>query len=374
MILFITRKYPPSIGGMQELSYRLTTEMGRLVESSIISWGGGQQWLPVFVISAFVRALIAMARADVTLIHLGDPVLTPLGVILRAVGRVPVVVTAHGLDIAYPHRLYQIIVPASLRRLDRVICISTYTKEECVKRGVPAERCVVIPPGIDVEGYSTILSDDDRRCWANSWRMSLVGRHVLLTVGRLVPRKGVCPFVREALPLLLARRQDWVYLIAGDGPERCAIETAVESYGLSGYVKVLGELDHAALRAAYALADLFVMPNIHIPGNPEGFGLVVLQARASGKPVVAADLEGICDAIGDGEDGTLVNPGEWSEFVEAIGTWLGSVEAETQRQHRRRRVEYQYSWSRIADEYLAVFRDAEGAYQMQRRDTVVDSD
>jgi len=168
----------------------------------------------------------------------------------------------------------------------------------------------------------------------------------------------------------LAQRRDWVYLIVGDGPERAAIETAVEVHGLSRHVRLLGYLDGDALRAAYALADLFVMPNVPVSGNPEGFGLVILEARAAGIPVVAADLEGISEAIGEEEDGTLVRPGEWLSFVAAINAWLDRDETVADREQRRQRAGAQFAWTRIVGQYLEVFQEVVEKYRAQRRERI----
>ncbi len=374
MILFITRKYPPSVGGMQNLSYRLTTEVSKQTAAQIISWGGSQQWLPIFIVWAFIRALAALMRNNVTLIHLSDPVLAPLGVMLRTLGRVPVIVNAHGLDVTYSHPLYQVIIPACLRHLDRVICISRYTREECIRRGVPAMGCVVIPLGIDVEDYKTALPDDERKAWLTSWGVSPLEQQVLLTVGRLVPRKGLARFASEVLPLLVAQRQDWVHLIIGDGPERGAIEAAVEAQGLSEHVKLLGCLNNEALRAAYALADLFVMPNVLTPGDPEGFGLVTLEARAAGVPIVAADLEGISEAIIEEEDGTLIKPADWPAFVPAINFWLDRGRTAADRERRRQQTQARFAWSRIVSQYLEVFQEVGGEQRTRKEEQVANRD
>ena len=356
MILFITRKYPPSVGGMQKLSYRLTTEISRQTTAKVIGWGGSQRWLPVFVPWAFLRALAVLARGQVTLIHLSDPVLSPLGVLLRWLARVPVLVNAHGLDVTYSFPPYQAIVPWCLGRLDRVICISQYTRDECIRRGVPADHCEVIPLGIDTEEYRTSLSEIERRTWLSAWGIHPTEqRRVLLTVGRLVRRKGLLPFVSQALPLLHAQRQDWIYVIVGDGPERQRLKAAVQTLGLSEQVRILGFLGNKAIQAAYALADLFIMPNVPTPGDPEGFGLVTLEARAAGAPVVAADLEGIRDAITEEADGTLVTAEDWPGFARAIESWLDRGESTVERENRRRRTAARFAWPQIAASYLAVF-------------------
>ena len=366
MLLFITRKYPPSVGGMQKLSYHLTTEVSRREEARIISWGRSQRWLPFFLILAFVQAAWLLRRGVITLIHIGDLLLAPFGVLLRLLGRVPVVANAHGLDVIYPHPLYQLIIPWCLRQLDCIICNSQYTRSECLKRGVSADRCVVIPPGINVEEYKPALSPEERQRFAQCWGLSLDGRHILLTVGRLVPRKGIAPFVSQALPLLRQRREDWLYLIVGEGPERVTIEAAVAAHKLGDKVRLLGQVSEEELKAAYALADLFVMPNVPVAGDAEGFGMVTLEARAAGLPIVAADLEGIRESIENEDDGLLVPPEDYAAYVQAIDFLLGRESTAAEVQRRRERIAARYAWPRIAARYLEVFRQVQAEYYTQR--------
>jgi phosphatidylinositol alpha-1,6-mannosyltransferase len=361
-ILFITRKYPPSVGGMQRLSYELITRIAKERRTFIISWGRDRRWLPLFIVWAFVQAMYVLLRDDIALIHLSDPLLAPLGLALRVIRQVPVVANAHGLDITYSNCLYQALIPIFLRRLTCVICISLYTRSECIRRGVSVTRCKVIPPGIDVDEYTTRLPGVERETWLSSWRVHSPCRKVLLTTGRLVRRKGVDHFIREALPLLMAQRQDWVYLIVGEGPERRKIEATILAHGLSQHVKLLGRVEEQVLRSVYALADVFVMPNIPVPGDPEGFGIVALEARASGVPVVASDLEGIREAVGGPEDGTLVKPGDWSAFVAAINWWLDREETAMDRERRRERVRAEFDWNRIISLYLTLFQEIEESY------------
>jgi len=362
MILFITRKFPPSVGGMQRLSQQLVTAVSGRARTRVIKWGGSQIWLPLFIPYALVRALWILASQSVDIIHIGDPVLAPLGVLLRAVGRRPVVVNAHGLDVVYPNRLYQLVIPACMGQLDSVICISEHTRQLCLDRGIEAQRTHVIPVGVDVDRLALSLSEDERQRWAQRWRLASHPRHILLTVGRLVPRKGVFIFVSEVLPKLTRRRDDWIYLVVGEGPDRDRIEAAVRNQELETRVRVLGQVSDQGLRAAYALADLFVMPNVPVPGDIEGFGLVTLEARAAGLPIVASALEGITDSFETVRDGTLVPPGDAEAFLEAIGSLLEAGLTREDRLRRRNRTASRYGWSRIAQEYLAVFRDVQAAY------------
>jgi phosphatidylinositol alpha-1,6-mannosyltransferase len=355
-ILFISRKYPPSAGGMEKLSYYITTNVARHVPSTIIKWGRSQKWLPLFLPYALARALWALGTRPVDLIHMGDLALAPMGCFLRFVSRQPVVVNAHGLDVLYANRLYQAIIPACTSRLDHVICISEHTRQLCLERGISAEQTTVIPVGMDSAAFPLALTQAEQDHWSHRWGLEPRPQHLLVTVARLVPRKGVRFLVSEVLPLLLKQRRDWVYLIVGDGPERGAIEATLRANGLASMVRLLGRVADEEVCAAYAMADLFVMPNIPVSGDSEGFGLVTLEARAAGLPVVAAGLEGIGDSFLSSEDGVLVPPGDAEAFVAAIDSLLEVELTMEARASQRRRVASVYDWKQVTKRYLDVFQ------------------
>jgi len=351
---------------MQQLSYHLTTTVSRQAPAHVIKWGGSQRWLPLFILYALVRALLVLGTKPVDLIHLSDLVLAPLGLLLRFIGRRPVVANAHGLDVIYPNRLYQMVIPACTKRLDFVICNSNHTRKLCLTRGVEAGRARVIPVGVNPESFKLSLTEKEHSHWIGQWGLKSRPRHMLLTVGRLVPRKGVSFLVSQVLPQLAQRRDDWVYLVVGDGPERRVIEAAARERGVDKMVRVLGQVPDDELQATYAMADLFVMPNVLVAGDSEGFGLVTLEARAAGLPVVASSLEGISDSFDSINDGILVPPGDAEAFVEAIDRLLETELTMEARLCRRRRVESRYGWTYIAGEYLAVFRHVRAEYHSHR--------
>jgi phosphatidylinositol alpha-1,6-mannosyltransferase len=366
ILLFISRKYPPSVGGMEQLSYYMTTGVARQRPAQIIKWDRSQMWLLLFIPVALVQALIALVTTPVAMIHIGDLVLAPLGWFLRLVSRKPVAITAHGLDVVYPNFLYQWVIPTCVRHLDAVICISEHTRQACLARGVCRERTIVIPVGVDPNTILYHLSGDDAAYWLRRWGQADRAKRRLLTTGRLVQRKGVYFFIDQVLPRLRARRDDWVYLVIGDGPEREAIATVVRERGLEDVVQLLGRVPDDELRAAYALADVFVMPNIHLPGDSEGFGIVTVEARMAGLPVVAADLEGIADSFEGEDDGVLVPAGDALAFVVALDGLLDTKLTPAARQARRDRIASRYSWDCVIEEYLGAFqavqdREAVGA-------------
>ena len=353
-ILFITRKHPPSVGGMQQFSYRLVTEMAKRADTRVIAWGGSQIALPVFLFYAVVSA-IRICHQGVRLVHLGDPVLSPIGWILQRLFQIPIVTTVHGLDITYPFSLYQQVVPRLVSQFCHIVCISKSALDACLERGIPASICTVIPPGVEV--HPDLPAKADARVkLAQLVGQNLEANELLLTVGRLVPRKGVAAFVRRVLPTLSGKIPSLHYLVVGDGPDQQAIKEAVREQGLESRVHMFGRVGEEDLAFIYRAADVFVAPNVPYPGDMEGFGLVVLEAAAMALPVVASDLEGLKDAIVPGQNGVLLPHDQPDRWIEELAALLTNVSLREQIGEKARQyVATHQSWSAMADRYLALF-------------------
>jgi phosphatidylinositol alpha-1,6-mannosyltransferase len=158
---------------------------------------------------------------------------------------------------------------------------------------------------------------------------------VLLTIGRLVRRKGVAWFAAQVLPGVTGvggRR--CVHLVAGAGPAEDRIRRVARSKGLAGTVRLLGRVDDATRELLLRGADLFVQPNIHVYGDMEGFGLVNVEAAVRDLPVLAADIEGIPDAVVDGGTGWLVTSEDaprWRRRLLEVTADLDELEAHGRR-------------------------------------------
>jgi phosphatidylinositol alpha-1,6-mannosyltransferase len=356
VILFITRKYPPAVGGMERASYRLTTGLALRRDARIIAWGGTQKYLPLFAIGAFIRALALGRTGRVELIHLGDPVLGVVGYLLGRILRCPVVVTVHGLDVIYPNRLYQLMIARLLPTFDAVIAISQAARAESLRRGALPSRCFVVTYGVDPPALDLPERSEARDRLAQTCGLDFANQTVLLTTGRLVKRKGVAWFVGEVLPAIVRRYPNTTYLVVGAGPEEARIRAAIEEKGMIDLVRLLGEVTDATLWDAYRASDLFVMPNIVVNGDLEGFGLVALEAGIAERCVVAPDLEGIRDAIENGENGVLVRPADPLDLADTILRLLGAEQERTALGQRAQAVAAErFSWPAVVDRYLEVF-------------------
>ncbi len=154
-------------------------------------------------------------------------------------------------------------------------------------------------------------------------RYGLEWRRVLLTVGRLCPRKGMDRVI-ESLPAILRHIPDLAYVIVGHGAYRPALEALARELGVQEHVIFAGAVPDEELVGHYALGDVFIMANREMPdGYTEGFGLVFLEANACGLPAIAGRAGGSPDAVIDMVNGLLVNGEDQADIAQAVVRLFG---------------------------------------------------
>jgi len=342
-ILIISRNYPPKIGGLETFSFHLIREFEKNHHVHKIVLSRHARHLMWFLPYCLIKALYIVLRDGVSLIHLCDGAMAPVGYLLKLVTHARVSANIHGLDITYPNPLYQTIVPWCAARLDRIVCVSRSTRSECVQREIPHRIICVIPNGIPAGENNLKWSECDARSHVERLAgCSLANKRILLTVGRLIRRKGVGWFVQQVMPKLDA---GYHYIVAGDGPERPLLLDTIDRLNIEGRVSLLGRVSDEVKSQLYQVADIFIMPNVEIAGDVEGFGIVALEAGIHGVPVVASAIQGIQDAVIDGMTGYLVQEKNADEFLRCITDM--SIDKKTVQST----VRSTYDWSIIYQRY-----------------------
>lgn len=350
-VLFVTRKWPPAVGGMETYSVELTAALSRHVAIEVIPLAGRADGLPPSALSlvrfAFVTALryLRLPRPP-DIFHVGDLASWPLALVTWCRRERPsIFLSAHGTDVSYHRRggvrgrLYgaYLRVGARLLRKARLISNSAATARSAAETGW--QSGTVIPLATSISAQTPPLSH---------------GRH-LLFAGRLVERKGCRWFVEQVLPLL---PQDINLHVAGTvWHER---EQAVIGHPR---VRHLGALSQRELIDEYRSALSVVVPNLELAnGEFEGFGLVAAEAAAAGGLVLAAECGGLIEAVKEGETGFLIPPGDasaWRQKIEEIVEWaperrsefIGSAMANAKKR---------YCWKRVAEDVLEVYLEGRG--------------
>lgn len=345
-ILFISRAYPPTVGGIENQNYELYTWLAKLTGIKLIANRRGKKFLPVFLPYALARALFSLRRYDVLL--LGDGVLAIVGWFCKIFYKKPAICVVHGLDLTFKNKIYQKLwVGNFAKKLDKLIAVGNETIRVGIGKGMQKDKLVFIPNGVDTGKYWGNFSRQDLEKIIGE---NLEGKKTILTSGRLARRKGVAWFIENVMPKL---SKNVIYIVAGDGPDRDNIKNAVEKNKLQDRVKLLGYVTDEVRDTLFNTCDLFVQPNIKIEGDMEGFGISVIEAASCRLPVIASRLEGLQDAIKDGQNGFLVEPYDAGLFANKINELLAGDEYRKKFGEKARQfVIDNFRWEIIAGKYL----------------------
>jgi phosphatidylinositol alpha-1,6-mannosyltransferase len=262
----------------------------------------------------------------------------------RAMGGPRYVCWAHGEDLtsALTSREYTLLTKLVYKGAAAALANSRNTADLLEQLGVPEEKIHVVHPAVDADRFHPKVDGREIRK-----RYAAPGDIMLLSVGRLQMRKGQDVAI-EAVARLKAELPGLRYVIAGDGEERERLEVMVDQLGVREHVFFAGIVPEAELSAYYAACDIFVLPNRVHEGDIEGFGIVFLEAAASGKPVIGGNSGGVPEAVERNVTGLLVD-GTVDEVVKSIRT-LATCETQRQRFGLAGRVRALglFSWQRAA--------------------------
>jgi len=344
-ILFISHSYPPIVGGVETQNFELSYWLAKIANVKIIANRRGKKFLPIFMLFALLKSIILLKKYDVVL--LGSGLLAHMGWILKIIYNKPVMCIVHGLDITYTNVFYQFFWIHFLTKLDKIVAVGNETAKVAVNKGIRSDRVIFIPNGINIHKYFVDCSQDDLE---KIIHLNLNCRHILLTSGRLVKRKGVAWFISNVMPVL---PDNIIYVVSGSGPDKNKIEKEVQKKKLFNRVILIGYVTDEVRNILFHTCDLFIQPNIKVPGDIEGFGISVIEAAFCRIPVIVSKLEGLQDAIKDRVNGFLVEPNN----IEAWATKILEVLAipnfrENLGEKSRQFIIDNYRWEKIAQIYL----------------------
>ena len=225
---------------------------------------------------------------------------------------------------------------------------------ECIKRGINPAKCVVIPNGI--VKFHPVEQLDNKKIPGNLIHGEANNKKIILSVGRLIERKGFHYFLKDIFPKLKDKYPNILYIIVGSGKLKNELKFLINQLGLENDVYLLENVDDLLLNSLYQISDIFVMPNVPVKGDMEGFGIVALEASSAGLPVVASNIEGIKDAIIDNKNGFLVKPYDDKRYIEIILDLL--INDKKRIDFGRQAMEItniKYNWEKISESYLETF-------------------
>jgi len=255
---------------------------------------------------------------DIEMLQVGN--ILPLGTLAwlnKKITKTPYLTYTHGLDILLPQKIARktILLKKIIKESAHLIANSYFTSDELIKIGAGKELITVVYPCSNISSNKLSHHDTDEIGQLKQ-HYNLKNNKVIITVGRLIKRKGH-DLVIQALPNIIKKIPEAVYLIVGDGPEKKRLEKIARQNSVASQVKFFGPANEKDLPALYSLSDIFVMPARQIGPDVEGFGIVYLEANLFGKPVIGGRSGGVDEAIIDNVTGILINPDNADELAVA---------------------------------------------------------
>lgn len=382
-ILVVSHKYPPSIGGMQKQCFELVEGLKKnhTVHELILHSGTSKV---LFLLTAALKAKWYLVRnRKVQLVYANDGLMAFFLTPLFWMTKVPIAITLHGLDVVFPLAFYQRWIRKYLNRACAIIPVSQGTTEELLSREVREALIYPVKNGFDPGGITVSPSEDHKLWLEKKLGISLKGKKVIVSIGRSVKRKGFSWLVSEVIPKL---GEDVVYLIIGptlgdydkvskmrnwlpgalfdtwvllDGVPLDEIEVhqKIDALGLDQKVFHLNDLTNEKVKSTLGVSDLFVMPNLSVPGDYEGFGLVALEAVSAGLVCVASKVDGIPSAIEHEQNGLLLPSADVEAYINTLTVLLANDDK--RKKMAKQFMEYSkthcLSWKEMATGYEEVF-------------------
>jgi phosphatidylinositol alpha-1,6-mannosyltransferase len=233
---------------------------------------------------------------------------------------------------------------------------------------VPDEKIKILHPGVDVRRFVPAARDEAVRA-----ELGWAARPVVLTVGRLQRRKGQDQMIR-AIARIRQTVPDVLYAIVGDGDDREYLRQLIDEHDVADHVQMLGEIDDEQMIQCYQQCDLFALPNRDVDGDFEGFGMVLLEAQACGRPVLAGDSGGTVETMHVGETGRIVDCTNPEPLADAVAELLDDAELrERMGTAARAWVTERFGWESLSRQAEALFfgEDSSQAVDIETDSTLV---
>ncbi len=388
-VLFITHKYPPMIGGMEKQSYHLIKGMSSHYKTHVIAYQKNENKLLWFICLKSKIKTTLKENPNIKLIHLNDGLMGVACLWLQNYTNIPIVVTYHGLDITFPPTFFQNTLIPKLTKYSGAICVSSSTRDLCMQRGFNERNTFTVRNGIDNQLANIQPNENIKERLQNLYKVDVSNKRIIVSTGRPVKRKGFSWFLKNVMPLL---DKNIIFLMMGPlNNEPTLFERIVErlpktasrtiqlmlgfATDTKDLIKLvakqesvyhLGKVSDEDLFQILIVADLFVMPNIRVEGDTEGFGLVALEASIRGTYVLASGIEGITDAVIDKKNGCLLpseNPHSWADKIHELLSDREKLKILSLQ--GKKYTEKHYSWDIMANEYKDVFDKLMSAKQIK---------
>lgn len=340
-ILIVTRNLPPLIGGMERLNWHIADELSQDHDVMLIShtkaramappkasfYGVTLNPLPLFLVLAFIRTFWICLTQRPDILFAGSGLTAPITVFWAKLFRKKSLVYIHGLDIGTNNKLYNFLWIPFIRSAEKIIANSSPTRELCLKKNIPSMKISIIHPGVTFPAKiqnDTVMQEMKEK-------LNLNNKKILLSVGRLTERKGLSEFIKLSLPQIVKNNPNVILLIVGDSANhalnkkmqtRNQLIKIAQTHNIDQHLCFAGKVTDQELSSLFYLSSIHIFPVKHITNDPEGFGMVAIEAATHGIPTIGFATGGVIDAVEQQRSGFLVESNNYQELSNVVTQFL----------------------------------------------------
>ncbi len=263
----------------------------------------------------------------------------------------PYIVHVHGKE-AREQRFFNRLLKNFALKKSMLITTGAENVKKIIQKDI-SHPIEIVHPGVDIERHRPMDVPDQ---FFRKYGIPK-GSPILLSFGRLVERKGF-DMVLRAMPKILEKHSDLIYVIAGRGPQEEELGRLTMELDLAQQIVFTGFVGEEDTALLYNACDVYIMPSRRIKNDIEGFGITYIEANACGKPVIGGDSGGVPDAVEHGKSGLLVDP----ESIDSIAHSVIDMFSKPQMRHEmgeygRQRAIQSFQWKDVANRYMELFRE-----------------
>lgn len=289
----------------------------------------------------YIRSFFAVKKINPDIVHVQTIFLALSGLMIKKFLHKPYVVYGRGSDVYLAWRFKNIISKPILKNADGVIVLTDDMKREIQK--IWDRDVFVVPNGIDLARFENLSKEDIRS------KLEIKDEKIILFVGTLRPVKGV-KYLIEAMKTITDKNKNTRLFLVGDGEERKYLENLVRTLNIERYVTFIGKVQNDKVPEYMTASDVFVLPSLS-----EGFPVTVVEAMASGLPIVATDVRGLPEIIKNDENGFLVEPKNPNRIAEKVLLLLEDDELRERISRNNKEEVIKYSWESVVEKLEKVY-------------------
>lgn len=290
----------------------------------------------------YIKSFFIIREINPDIVHVQTIFLALSGLLAKKFLHKPYIVYGRGSDVYFSWRFKNLISKPILKNADAVIALTGDMKREI--QSICNRDVFVIPNGIDLERFENLSKEDLRS------KLEIKEENIILFVGTLRPVKGM-KYLIEAMKTITDKNKNSRLFIVGDGEERKCLENLVRTLNIERYVTFIGKIPNDEIPKYMAASDVFVLPSLS-----EGFPVTVVEAMASGLPIVATTVRGLPEIIENDENGFLVEPKNPKRIAEKVLLLLEDNELRKRISGKNKEQSKSFSWDNTVDSLEKIYK------------------